>query len=41
MKNWTRENIPVSQPSAVHNPFYALVPTWGLFPMIGLATVPR
>ena len=29
----------LSQPSAVANPFYALVPKWGLFPMIGLATV--
>ena len=29
----------LSQPSAVHNPFYALVPSWGLFPMIGLATL--
>ena len=29
----------LDQPGAVSNPFYALVPTWGLFPMIGLATV--
>ena len=27
------------QPSAVHNPFFELVPTWGLFPMIVLATL--
>ncbi len=29
----------LEQPAAVSNPFYALVPSWGLFPMIGLATV--
>jgi KUP system potassium uptake protein len=29
----------LDQPSSVHNPFYALVPAWALFPMIGLATV--
>ncbi len=26
-------------PSAVENPFYRMVPTWGLYPLIGLATV--
>ena len=26
-------------PSAAANPFYSLVPTWALFPMIGLATL--
>jgi len=29
----------LSQPTAVINPFYALVPSWGLYPMIGLATL--
>jgi KUP system potassium uptake protein len=29
----------LEQPASVANPFYALVPSWGLFPMIGLATV--
>ena len=29
----------LSEPAAVVNPFYGMVPTWGLFPMIGLATV--
>ena len=29
----------LEQPASVANPFYALVPAWGLFPMIGLATV--
>jgi KUP system potassium uptake protein len=29
----------LSQPSAVHNPFYEMVPTWGQLPMIGLATL--
>jgi KUP system potassium uptake protein len=29
----------LGQPLAVHNPFYSMVPTWGLFPMIGLATL--
>lgn len=28
----------LADPSAVHNPFYALVPSWGLIPMIVLAT---
>ena len=31
--------ILLTEPSAVHNPFYALVPTWALFPMIVLATL--
>ena len=26
-------------PASAHNPFYSLVPTWGLFPMIALATL--
>jgi KUP system potassium uptake protein len=26
-------------PSAVHNPFYLLVPGWALYPMIGIATL--
>ena len=29
----------LAHPTSVHNPFYSLVPTWGLFPMILLATV--
>ncbi len=29
----------LAQPETAHNPFYSLVPTWGLFPMIGLATL--
>ncbi len=29
----------LAHPGSVHNPFYALVPTWGLFPMIILATL--
>lgn len=29
----------LSDPSLVNNPFYNLVPTWGLYPMIGLATM--
>jgi KUP system potassium uptake protein len=29
----------LAHPASVHNPFYSLVPTWGLFPMILLATV--
>jgi len=28
----------LADPGAVHNPFYALVPSWGLIPMIVLAT---
>jgi KUP system potassium uptake protein len=28
----------LAHPESVHNPFYSLVPTWGLFPMILLAT---
>ena len=27
------------QPSAIENPFYLMVPEWGLYPMIGLATM--
>ncbi len=29
----------LADPTAVQNPFYRLVPEWGLFPMIGLATL--
>jgi KUP system potassium uptake protein len=29
----------LAHPGLVHNPFYGLVPSWGLFPMIILATV--
>ena len=29
----------LSDPTAAENPFYSLVPTWALFPMIGLATL--
>jgi KUP system potassium uptake protein len=29
----------ISDPSLVNNPFYNLVPAWGLYPMIGLATM--
>jgi KUP system potassium uptake protein len=29
----------LSDPSAIENPFYRSVPAWGLYPMIGLATV--
>jgi KUP system potassium uptake protein len=28
----------VANPEAAHNPFYALVPGWGLYPMVALAT---
>jgi len=28
----------LGDPSAADNPFYRMVPTWGLYPMIGLAT---
>jgi KUP system potassium uptake protein len=28
----------LAEPEAVHNPFYNLVPSWGLYPMIVLAT---
>ncbi len=27
-----------ASPEAISNPFYVLVPDWGLYPMIGLAT---
>lgn len=29
----------LTDPSSVHNPFYSLVPSWGLIPMIALATL--
>lgn len=29
----------LSKPSAIENPFYLAVPSWGLIPMIGLATM--
>ena len=29
----------LSDPALVNNPFYNLVPTWGLYPMIGIATM--
>jgi KUP system potassium uptake protein len=28
----------LDQPAAAHNPFYSLVPSWGLYPMVGIAT---
>ena len=28
----------LADPSAARNPFYSLVPAWGLYPMVGLAT---
>jgi KUP system potassium uptake protein len=28
----------LAQPAAATNPFYSLVPSWGLYPMIGIAT---
>jgi KUP system potassium uptake protein len=28
----------LAQPSAASNPFYSLVPSWGLYPMVGIAT---
>jgi KUP system potassium uptake protein len=28
----------LAQPSAASNPFYSLVPAWGLYPMVGIAT---
>ena len=28
----------LGDPSAARNPFYSLVPAWGLYPMVGLAT---
>jgi KUP system potassium uptake protein len=28
----------LDQPGAAHNPFYSLVPSWGLYPMVGIAT---
>lgn len=30
--------IIATQPATIENPFYMLVPEWGLYPMIGLAT---
>jgi KUP system potassium uptake protein len=29
----------LSDPKAIHNPFYLLVPDWALYPMIGVATL--
>lgn len=29
----------LQDPSAVENPFYRMVPSWGLYPMVGLATM--
>ncbi|HET6617017.1 MAG TPA: KUP/HAK/KT family potassium transporter [Gemmatimonadota bacterium] len=29
----------LEEPAAAHNPFYELVPSWGLYPMIALATL--
>ncbi len=31
--------VVLANPESAHNPFYSLVPTWGLFPMIALATL--
>jgi KUP system potassium uptake protein len=28
----------LDQPAAAHNPFYSLVPTWALYPMVAIAT---
>ena len=29
----------IAEPAAAHNPFYLLVPSWALLPMVGLATL--